>query len=147
MGVRKICFWTDRAKMHPKSLPLRTPFWMKNERRALWERNCSLNVLICPTSFQYFSLSHPLLAHHPFSILCKICNNTLGLYILRTPSLGHVGPPKRTSKIQKRASRCMRTLPENGKRVPRCMGTCFWSGWSRLVSPKGCPKNVPNRLF
>jgi hypothetical protein len=38
MGVQKKCFWSDRSKMRPKSLPLKTPFWMKNERHAAWER-------------------------------------------------------------------------------------------------------------
>ena len=41
----------------------------------------------------------------------------------------------------------MGTLCKNEKRVSRCMGTRLLSIWSRLASPKGSPKNVPNHVF
>ena len=41
----------------------------------------------------------------------------------------------------------MGTLCLNEKRVSRCMGTRLLPIWSRLVSPKGSPQNVPNHLF
>ena len=48
---------------------------------------------------------------------------------------------------RKRAPRCMGTLRKHEKRVSHCMGTRLLSIWSRLVSPKGSPKTVPNYLF
>ena len=41
----------------------------------------------------------------------------------------------------------MGALCKNEKRVSRCMGTHLLSVWSRLVSLKGSPQNVPNHLF
>ena len=58
------------------------------------------------------------------------------------PQGGHVVPPKGTSKIQKRAPRCMRTLRRKKKRTPRCMGMLFVLLWTpNQASPKS-PKPI-----
>ena len=41
----------------------------------------------------------------------------------------------------------MGALCKNEKRVSRCMGTHFLSLWSRLVSLKGSPQNIPTCCF
>ena len=82
-----------------------------------------------------------------FRFLFKICKKTLVLYIFRTPSLRPCWTPKGTSKIQKRAPRCMRTLRQKTKRAPRCMGTLFEHSRSRMVAQDGFPQIAQSIYF
>ena len=77
----------------------------------------------------------------------KICKKTWVLYIFRTPSLRPCWTPKGTSKIPKRAPRCMRTLRQKTKRAPRCMGTLFEHSRSRMVAQDGFPQIAQSICF
>ena len=139
MGVRKICFWTDRAEVRPKSLPLRTPFWMKNERHAAWERDASLKVFIFATFFEEFGLLHPLLAHHPFSIRAQNMQKCIGFIDISAAltgpcwaTHGNVKNPKTSATLHGNASgKC--------KTSAALHGNAFFVHMVQI----GLPKRVP----
>ena len=141
VGVRKNCFWNDRAKMRPKSLPLRTPFWMKNERHAAWERDSSLKVFIFLTKSQYFDAWHPLLAHHPFSIHLQNMQKCIGFIDISDGLTGPCWATQGNVKNRKTSA----TLHGNASGKCKTSGTLHGNAFFVHMVQIGLSKRVPKK--
>ena len=128
VGPEKIAFRTigpDKAKMHPKSIPLRTPFWMKNDRHAAWEHDF-FKKDERRTAWERFFLKRAL-SHKSRRAPPKVHGAHFAKRKTSAALHGNAFFSKEQFRISPAESRLEWTarISENAKRAPRCMRTYF----------------------
>ena len=139
-GLRQNCFWSYRAKMRPKSLPLRNPFWMKNERHAAWERD-------------FFKKDERRVAWERFFLKRALSHKSRrvpprvhGVHLAKRKTSATLHGSASFSKWRFRINPAeprrewMTGMSQNAKRAPRCMGALLFqkcerrAAWERLCA-------------